>query len=220
MSYSVKELFYTLQGEGAQAGTPAVFCRFAGCNLWTGREADRATAVCTFCDTDFVGTDGTNGGKFATPAALAERAAQVWDGDDPVRRAARTTGGSALVVCTGGEPLLQLDEALIAAFHATGFRVAVETNGTQAAPAGLDWTCVSPKADAPLVLAAGDELKLVYPQPLAPPERFESLAFRHFFLQPMDGPDRERNIERAVAYCLAHPRWRLSLQTHKLLGLP
>lgn len=228
MAYAVKELFYTLQGEGAQAGSPAVFCRFAGCNLWSGREADRADAVCKFCDTEFVGTDGPNGGKFRTAEDLVRCATKIWDGGDPVRRAARTSPvsahasirPSALVVCTGGEPLLQLDGALIGAFHAAGFRVAVETNGTQAAPAGIDWTCVSPKAEAPLLLTQGDELKLVFPQSGGDPERYESLDFSHFFLQPMDGPDRERNTALALRYCLDHPRWRLSLQTHKLLGIP
>jgi 7-carboxy-7-deazaguanine synthase (Cx14CxxC type) len=213
VSYAVKEMYYTLQGEGAHAGRAAVFCRFAGCNLWTGREADRAQAVCSFCDTDFVGTDGPGGGKFATPAALADAVASQWpDG----------AGGTRYVVCTGGEPLLQLDPLLIDAFHARGFEVGVETNGTQPAPAGLDWICVSPKAGAPLVLTAGDELKLVYPQrePEAQPERFEGLAFRQFYLQPMDGPERVANTAAAVAYCLAHPRWRMSLQTHKLLGIP
>ena len=219
MPYAVKELFYTLQGEGAQAGSPAVFCRFAGCNLWTGREEDRATAVCKFCDTDFFGVDGVNGGKFGTAEALAQRAAEVWDGDDGTRCQERTDR-SALIVCTGGEPLLQLDPPLIEAFHANGFRVAVETNGTQTAPAGLDWICVSPKADAPLTLRSGDELKLVYPQAGGEPERYDALPFQHFFLQPMDGPDRERNTALALKYCLAHPRWRLSLQTHKLLGIP
>ncbi|HEU5357776.1 MAG TPA: 7-carboxy-7-deazaguanine synthase [Gemmatimonadales bacterium] len=220
MPYAVKELFYTLQGEGAQAGTPAVFCRFAGCNLWSGREEDRAGAVCTFCDTQFVGTDGPGGGKFASAEALARRAAEIWDDGDPARRAARTSPGSALVVCTGGEPLLQLDRALIDAFHAAGFRVAVETNGTQPAPPGIDWICVSPKSGAPLVLTRGDELKLVFPQPGGGPERYGSLDFDHFFLQPMDGPDRDRNTALALRYCLDHPRWRLSLQTHKLLGIP
>jgi 7-carboxy-7-deazaguanine synthase (Cx14CxxC type) len=224
MPYAVKEVFYTLQGEGAQAGRPAVFCRFAGCNLWSGREQDRAGAVCTFCDTDFVGTDGPGGGKFATPGALALRVAETWDGGDPLRRAERLGGVDgprrALVVCTGGEPLLQLDGPLVEALHGEGFEVAVETNGTQEAPPGLDWVCVSPKAEAPLALRQGDELKLVFPQAEAPPGRFEGLAFRHFFLQPMDGPDREANTQAAIAYCLAHPRWRLSLQTHKLVGLP
>jgi 7-carboxy-7-deazaguanine synthase (Cx14CxxC type) len=212
MSYAVKEIFYTLQGEGANAGRPAVFCRFAGCNLWSGREADRATAVCTFCDTDFVGTDGSGGGKFASAASLAAAVAAQWPAEAPRAR--------PLVVCTGGEPLLQLDEPAIAALQATGFEVAVETNGTQAAPKGLDWICMSPKAGAPLLLQRGDELKLVYPQPLAMPERFATLAFRHFFLQPMDGPQRDRNTQLAVRYCLDHPQWRLSLQTHKFLGIP
>ena len=213
MSYAVKEMYYTLQGEGAHAGRAAVFCRFAGCNLWTGREQDRAGAVCTFCDTDFVGTDGPGGGRFATAAALADAVASLWPAD---------AAGERYVVCTGGEPLLQLDTSLIEALHARGFAVAVETNGTQPAPAGLDWICVSPKAGAPLVLTAGDELKLVYPQrePEAQPERFADLGFRHFFLQPMDGPERAANTAAAVAYCLAHPRWRMSLQTHKLLGIP
>lgn len=209
--YSVKEIYYTLQGEGAQTGHAAVFLRFAGCNLWSGREADRAAAVCTFCDTDFVGTDGPNGGKFADAGALAQAVADQWPAAE---RASR------LVVCTGGEPTLQLDAPLVAALHEQAFRVAVETNGTQPLKAPVDWLCVSPKATAPLVLTAGDELKLVYPQADAPPERFSELAFRHFFLQPMDGPERERNTTLAAQYCLAHPRWRLSLQTHKLLGLP
>ena len=211
MPYAVKEIFYTLQGEGAQAGRAAVFCRFAGCNLWTGREQDRASAVCTFCDTDFVGTDGPGGGKFATPGELARAVAAQWPAG---------AGGKPYVVCTGGEPLLQLDEPLIDAFHREGFEVAVETNGTQPAPAGLDWICVSPKADAPLVLTSGSELKLVFPQEQAMPERFEDLAFDHFFLQPMDGPAREENTNATLRYCLEHPRWRISLQTHKLLGIP
>ena len=211
MAYSIKEIFYTLQGEGAQTGRPAVFCRFAGCNLWSGREADRATAVCTFCDTDFVDTDGPGGGRFASAAALAAAVANAWPGD---------AGGVPFVVCTGGEPLLQLDESLVRALHAWGFEIAVETNGTRVPPPGLDWICVSPKAGAQLVLRQGDELKLVYPQSGAEPERFEALEFRHFFLQPMDGPAREANTEAALRYCLAHPRWRLSLQTHKLLGIP
>ena len=209
--YTVKELFHTLQGEGAQAGSAAVFLRFAGCNLWSGREADRADAVCKFCDTDFTGTDGPGGGKFETPAALARAVAAAWPSTGPQRR---------LVVCTGGEPLLQLNDNLIDALHVMGFRVAVETNGTIAAPAGLDWICVSPKSTAPLAQATGDELKLVYPQADAPPERFAALGFRHFFLQPMDGPARESATEAAVAYCKAHPQWRLSLQTHKLIGIP
>ena len=213
MSYAVKEIFYTLQGEGAQAGRAAVFCRFAGCNLWSGRESDRATAVCTFCDTDFVGTDGQNGGKFASADALADAVAARWPGG--VAGAA----GRPYVVCTGGEPLLQLDDALVEAFHARGFEVAVETNGTQPAPAGLDWICVSPKADAPLLLTAGDELKLVYPQPRALPERFAGLAFDHFFLQPMDGPERLAHTRAATDYCMAHPQWRLGVQMHKIVGI-
>jgi 7-carboxy-7-deazaguanine synthase len=211
MSYAVKEIYYTLQGEGAQTGRPAVFCRFAGCNLWTGREADRAAAICQFCDTEFVGTDGPGGGKFPSAAALARAIRAAWPASMP---------GRPLVVCTGGEPLLQLDAPLVAALHGEGFEVAVETNGTQAAPAGLDWICVSPKAGAPLALRHGHELKLVYPQGGAEPERFTGLDFQHFFLQPMDGPERERNTRLAIDYCLTHPRWRLSLQTHKLLGLP
>ncbi len=208
MSYAVKEMFYTLQGEGAQAGRAAVFCRFAGCNLWSGREQDRAGAVCSFCDTDFVGTDGQGGGKFATATELAAAVAGLWPG-----------GGKPLVVCTGGEPLLQLDEALIEALHARGFEIAVETNGTQPAPPGLDWICVSPKADAELLLTRGDELKLVYPQPLAPPERFAALDFRHFFLQPMDSLLQKQHTRDAVAYCMAHPQWRLSVQMHKVVGI-
>ncbi len=210
MSYAVKELFPTLQGEGAQTGRRAVFLRFAGCNLWTGREQDRATAVCTFCDTDFVGTNGPGGGRFATAETLADAAAACW-GETPSNR---------LVVCTGGEPLLQLDAALVAALHARGFEIAIETNGTQTPPPGIDWICVSPKADAPLLLAAGNELKLVYPQPKAMPERFAALPFDHFFLQPMDGPAQAENIQAAIQYCLAHPQWRLSLQTHKMTGMP
>jgi 7-carboxy-7-deazaguanine synthase len=208
--YSVKEIFYTLQGEGANAGTPSVFCRFTGCNLWSGREADRAGAVCNFCDTDFVGTDGPGGGKFATAQTLADAVAQAWPSSDARHR---------FVVCTGGEPLLQLDRAAIDALHARGFRIAVETNGTQVPPDGIDWVCVSPKADARLAVERGDELKLVYPQPQALPDRFESLAFDHFFLQPMDGPEREANMREAIEYCLAHPRWRLSLQSHKIIGI-
>ena len=211
MAYSVKEIFYTLQGEGAQTGRPAVLCRFAGCNLWSGREADRASAVCTFCDTDFVDTDGPGGGRFATADALATAVAAAWPAG---------AGGLPFVVCTGGEPLLQLDAELVSALHRRGFEIAVETNGTRPPPPGLDWICVSPKAGAELVVRAGDELKLVYPQTGAEPERFEPLAFRYFFLQPMDGPARERNTDAALRYCLAHPRWRLSLQTHKLLGIP
>ncbi|MEZ4413440.1 MAG: 7-carboxy-7-deazaguanine synthase [Gemmatimonadales bacterium] len=212
MSYAVKEIFYTLQGEGAHAGRPAVFCRFAGCNLWSGREADRASATCNFCDTDFVGTDGPGGGRFTTPTALAAAVAAAWP--------AAPGDGIPYVVCTGGEPLLQLDAAAVDALHAAGFVVAVETNGTQAAPPGLDWICVSPKAGAPVQLRRGDELKLVFPQPDAPPDAFEALEFTHRFLQPMDGPRRREHTAQAAAYCLAHPSWRLSLQTHKLIGLP
>jgi len=207
--YTVKEIFYTLQGEGVHAGRPAVFCRFSGCNLWTGREADRGSATCTFCDTDFVGV-GPDGGRFATPEALAEAVADRWPAG---------AGGRPYVVCTGGEPLLQLDAAAVDAFHRRGFEVAVETNGTQAVPAGIDWVCVSPKADAPLAVTGGDELKLVYPQELAPPERFAGMGFQHFLLQPMDGPALAANTAAAVAYCLAHPGWRLSLQTHKVTGV-
>jgi len=213
VSYAVKEIFYTLQGEGANAGRPAVFCRFAGCNLWSGREQDRTDAVCRFCDTEFVGTDGPGGGRFASPEALARAVRAAWPaGAAPASR--------PLVVCTGGEPLLQLDAAAVSALGAAGFEVAVETNGTVAAPPGLDWVCVSPKAGAPLVQTSGDELKLVFPQAGAEPERFRGLAFRHFFLQPMDGPAVAENTARAVDYCLRHPEWRLSLQTHKLLGIP
>lgn len=209
--YAVKEIFYTLQGEGAQAGRPAVFCRFAGCNLWTGREEDRERAVCSFCDTDFVGTDGPGGGKFGTAEELASAVAAQWPAGSRDRR---------FVVCTGGEPLLQIDPPLILALHAEEFEIAVETNGTQPAPAGLDWICVSPKAEAALVLTRGDELKLVYPQDLARPERFRDLDFRHFFLQPMDGPDLGKNVRLTIEYCLQHPEWRLSLQTHKMIGIP
>jgi len=211
MSYAVKEIFYTLQGEGANTGRPAVFCRFAGCNLWSGHEPDRATAVCRFCDTDFVGIDGPGGGRFASPEALAKAVAAAW----PSREAA-----SRFVVCTGGEPLLQLDAPLIDALHAEGFTIAIETNGTQPGLDGIDWVCVSPKAGADLVLRQGNELKLIYPQAGIDPESLQGLPFTHFFLQPMDGPDRLRNTQLAVQYCLEHPRWRLSLQTHKLLGIP
>jgi 7-carboxy-7-deazaguanine synthase len=211
MSYAVKEIFYTLQGEGANTGRPAVFCRFAGCNLWSGREQDRAAATCQFCDTDFVGTDGPGGGRFSSAEELATAVALAWPEGAVQRR---------FVVCTGGEPLLQLDQPLLDALHREGFEIAVETNGTQPLPRGIDWVCVSPKAGAPLVVSAGDELKLVYPQPGAEPSQFESLEFSHFYLQPMDGPDREANTASALQYCLAHPRWRLSLQTHKLLGIP
>ncbi len=210
MTYSVKEIFLTLQGEGGQAGRVAVFCRFAGCNLWSGRERDRASAVCRFCDTDFVGVDGPGGGKFASAGALATAVAAAWEGPPDNR----------LVVLTGGEPLLQVDPPLIDALHAAGFAIALETNGTIAAPSGVDWICVSPKADAALAQTAGQELKLVYPQAGVDPARFEALAFERFALQPMDGPDREAATRAAIAYCLAHPRWRLSLQTHKYLGIP
>jgi 7-carboxy-7-deazaguanine synthase len=212
MTYRVKEIYYTLQGEGTHVGRAAVFCRFTSCNLWTGRDKDRARATCRFCDTDFVGTDGPGGGRFATATALAEAIGAVWDSQ------ARTRSG-AFVVCTGGEPLLQLDMPAVEALHAAGFEIAVETNGTQAAPAGLDWVCVSPKAGAPLKLTHGDELKLVYPQEGASPEMFERLGFPRLLLQPMDGPDRARNTQLAVEYCMGHPRWRLSLQTHKYLGI-
>jgi 7-carboxy-7-deazaguanine synthase len=210
MTYSVKEIFYTLQGEGARAGRAAVFCRFAGCNLWSGLERDRAQAICKFCDTDFVGTDGAGGGKFATAGALADAVAARWPKGQ----------GVPYVVCTGGEPLLQIDAPLIDALHARGFEIAVETNGTLEPPPGLDWICVSPKADAPLVLTRGNELKLVHGQARGEPERYAGLAFDHFFLQPMDGLDREAATRAATAYCLSHPHWRLSLQTHKLLGIP
>jgi 7-carboxy-7-deazaguanine synthase (Cx14CxxC type) len=209
MSYAVKEIFLTLQGEGGQAGRPAVFCRFAGCNLWTGREPDRAAAVCKFCDTDFVGMDGVGGGRFADADALADAVERAWEGGAENR----------LVVLTGGEPLLQLDEALIAALHGRGFSLALETNGTLVAPPGIDWICVSPKADAPVVQTHGQELKLVYPQDGVDPARFEGLDFERFALQPMDGPALAQNTKAAIAYCLAHPRWRLSVQTHKYLGI-
>ena len=212
MTYVVKEIFYTLQGEGGQAGRPAVFCRFSRCNLWTGRESQRSTAICQFCDTDFVGTDGPGGGLFKTAADLAAAVGAAWAGAEHDR-------AERYVVCTGGEPLLQLDAAAVDALHEIGFTVAVETNGTQSPPPGLDWICVSPKAGAPLVLEHGQELKLVFPQPLAPPETFEHLSFERFLLQPMDGPDREKNTELAVKYCLDHPQWRLSLQTHKYIGI-
>jgi len=208
--YAVKEIYYTLQGEGMQAGRPAVFCRFAGCNLWSGREADRGTATCQFCDTDFVGTDGPGGGRFATATDLATAIAGRWPAE----------AGAPLVVCTGGEPLLQVDAALVEALHEAGFEIAVETNGTQPAPPGLDWLCVSPKAGAVLRVTSGDELKLVFPQAGADPAGFLGLDFEHFLLQPMDGPQLAEHTRLAVEYCLAHPAWRLSLQTHKLLGLP
>jgi 7-carboxy-7-deazaguanine synthase len=210
MTYSVKEIFLTLQGEGGQAGRAAVFCRFSGCNLWSGREKDRESAVCTFCDTDFVGVNGEGGGKYATPEALATAVRAAWT----------TQMEGALVVCTGGEPLLQLDPPLIDALHSEGFAIAVETNGSLEAPAGIDWICVSPKADVALAQKHGQELKLVFPQTGVDPEQFTKLEFAQFFLQPMDGLDREATTQAAVAYCLAHPKWRLSIQTHKYLGLP
>ncbi len=211
MTYSVKEIYYTLQGEGAQTGRAAVFLRFAGCNLWTGLERDRARATCQFCDTDFVGTDGPGGGKFKDAEALATAVAAKWP---------TSSHAQPYVVCTGGEPLLQIDEALIAALHARSFEIGIETNGTLEPPPGIDWICVSPKANAEFNLERGNELKLVYPQENAPPERYADLLFHHFFLQPMDGPEREANTKAAIAYCLAHPQWRLSLQTHKLTGIP
>ena len=210
MTYSAKEIFLTVQGEGGQAGRPAVFLRFAGCNLWNGLERDRASAVCTFCDTDFVGVDGEGGGRFPTADDLANAVDGHWIG---------RAGDPKLVVCTGGEPLLQLDEALIAALHARGFEIAIESNGTIAAPAGIDWICVSPKADAPVVQTSGQELKLVFPQETAMPERFEHLDFERFWLQPMDGPDQAENTRAAMAWCLANPKWRLSVQTHKYIGV-
>jgi 7-carboxy-7-deazaguanine synthase len=209
VSYAIKEIFLTLQGEGAQAGRCAVFCRFSGCNLWSGREIDRATAQCSFCDTDFVGTDGTRGGRYADAAQLADTVADEWGTGETHR----------FVVLTGGEPLLQVDRALIDELHKRGFRIAVETNGTIAVPAGLDWVCVSPKANTALSVRSGHELKLVYPQPEAPPEAFASLSFDCFSLQPMDGPDIAANTQRALSYCLRHPQWRLSLQTHKILDI-
>jgi 7-carboxy-7-deazaguanine synthase (Cx14CxxC type) len=212
MRYQVKEIYYTLQGEGAQTGRAAVFCRFVGCNLWSGREQDRASAICTFCDTDFRGTDGPNGGIFPTAGDLVRAVANNWPSSP--------SPAIPYVVLTGGEPLLQVDQALLEGLHQAGFEVAVETNGTRLPPPGLDWITVSPKAGTDLVLREGDELKLIYPQPGAEPEQFEHLAFRHFFLQPLDSPSRAENTRRAVAYCLRNPRWRLSLQTHKLLGIP
>jgi 7-carboxy-7-deazaguanine synthase (Cx14CxxC type) len=209
LSYQIKSIFYTLQGEGARAGRPSVFCRFAGCNLWSGREAHRSGAICQFCDTDFVGTDGPGGGTFRAAAELARAVAEAWPG-----------GGAPYVVCTGGEPLLQLDAELVAAFHERGFEVAVETNGTREPPAGVDWLCVSPKAGAPLVLTRGDELKLIYPQAGLMPEDLPEMAFRHYCLQPMDAGGEPDHTDAAAEYCLAHPQWRLSLQTHKYLGLP
>ncbi len=209
--YSVKTIFYTLQGEGANAGRPAVFLRFAGCNLWSGREEDRASAVCRFCDTEFVGTDGPGGGKFSDAASLAHAVEAAWPSGIAAHR---------FVVCTGGEPLLQLDQPAVDALHAAGFAIAVETNGTRLAPRDLDWICVSPKAGAELLLQSGHELKLVFPQPGAEPERYRSLAFENFFLQPMDGPEKEANTKSALQYCLKHPQWRLSLQMHKILDIP
>lgn len=211
MTYAVKEMFYTLQGEGAHAGRAAVFVRFAGCNLWSGLERDRDTAVCKFCDTQFVGVDGMGGGKFETAQRLADAAAKLWP---------HGIGGKPYVVCTGGEPLLQLDTPLIEALHAKGFEIAIESNGSLPAPPGIDWICISPKADADFVQRTGNELKLVYPQARGEPERYEGLAFEHYFLSPMDGPDLAQNRAAAAAYCLAHPRWRLSLQTHKIIGIP
>ena len=212
MSYAIKEIYYTLQGEGVHAGRPSVFCRFAGCNLWSGREADRDSAVCQFCDTDFVGTNGPGGDTFADANAVARAVEAAWptNGRDRDRR---------FVVCTGGEPLLQLDGPLVEALHEQGFSVAIETNGTQPAPPGIDWICMSPKAGSHIVLRAGNELKLVFPQPGAEPERFTQLDFKHFMLQPMDGPTVRGNTDQAVRYCLDHPRWQLSVQQHKLLGL-
>lgn len=210
MTYAVKEIYATLQGEGLQAGRAAVFCRFAGCNLWNGLEEARAAAICDFCDTDFVGTDGPGGGKYADAAALAHAVEAMWPGGAHNR----------YVVCTGGEPLLQLDDKAIQAFHSRGFQVAVETNGTLKAPRDLDWVCVSPKAGAPLVQQTGDELKLVYPQTEFMPEQFNHLAFQHFLLQPLDGPNIKENTQKTIRYCLDHPQWRFSLQAHKVLGLP
>jgi len=209
-AYTVKEIFYTLQGEGAQSGRPAVFCRFSGCNLWSGREEDRASAICNFCDTDFRGTDGENGGKYPSPEALAEKIASLWPGEH----------GKPYVVCTGGEPLLQLDETLIKALHKSGFEVAVGSNGTVEAPPGIDWICVSPKAGTDLILLSGNELKLVYPQAGAPPEKFADLPFDYFYLQPMDGPLQKENTLLTLDFCLRNPQWRMSLQTHKILDIP
>jgi 7-carboxy-7-deazaguanine synthase (Cx14CxxC type) len=214
MSYSVKEIYYTLQGEGANTGRAAVFCRFAGCNLWTGREKDRTSAICSFCDTDFVGTDGPGGGHFETADDLSNAAAVAW-------AASRDRAGvKPLIVCTGGEPLLQLDHELVSALHDKGFSVAFETNGTRLPPPDLDWICVSPKAGAKLILRSGNELKLIFPQSGAEPSMYDELSFEHFFIQPMDGPEREANIRLAVEYCLQNPKWRLSLQMHKMVGIP
>ena len=211
MAYSVKEIFYTLQGEGANTGRPAVFCRFAGCNLWSGIEKDRAQAICQFCDTDFVGTDGPGGGQFSSAIDLATKIEQAWP---------EGVNEGKFVVCTGGEPLLQLDDALIRALHDKNFEIAVETNGTIAPPDDLDWLCVSPKAGAKLIVTKGDELKLVYPQDSNDPSQYERYSFNHWFLQPMDGPRKTENSRKAVAYCLSHPKWKLSLQTHKIIGIP
>jgi 7-carboxy-7-deazaguanine synthase len=216
MKYSVKEIFYTLQGEGANAGRPAVFCRFAGCNLWSGKERDRSTAICGFCDTAFVGTDGPGGGKFSAAQSLVQAIASLWPAHDFAKRSIPRP----LVVCTGGEPLLQLDSELISALHNAGFEVAVETNGTILPPTGIDWICVSPKAGATLALRSGTELKLIFPQQGISPDQFDELNFQHYFLQPMDGPELAHNTRLALNYCLAHPWWRLSLQTHKFLGIP
>ncbi|GAA0683750.1 7-carboxy-7-deazaguanine synthase [Marinobacterium maritimum] len=208
--YSVKEIFYTLQGEGAQSGRASVFCRFTGCNLWSGREQDRKGAICDFCDTDFIGTDGQNGGKFSDAEALAERIDSFWP---------KNSAGQRYVVCTGGEPALQLDPPLIEALHARGFEIAIETNGTKPLPAGIDWVCVSPKGSSEVIITEGDELKLVYPQSAAHPERFAQMNFRHFYLQPLDSPLQNSHTRRCIDYCMAHPQWKLSLQTHKLLGI-
>jgi 7-carboxy-7-deazaguanine synthase len=213
MTYQVKEIYYTLQGEGAHTGRPAVFLRFAGCNLWSGREEDRSTAICQFCDTDFVGTNGPGGGKFATAGELASTVAEFWEGH------AQSNSTPPFVVCTGGEPLLQLDQALVDALHTRGFMIAVETNGTKLPPSGIDWICVSPKAGAELLLDRGNELKLVYPQVGIDPADYKPLSFDHFFLQPMDGPDLEANTQATIDYCKRHPKWRLSVQTHKILGI-
>ena len=211
MTYSIKEIFYTLQGEGANSGTPAVFCRFSGCNLWTGREEDRASAVCKFCDTEFVGIDGPGGGKHKSPDSLSDAIVNTWPKD---------VSGHRFVVLTGGEPALQIDGLLLDALHRRGFRIAIETNGTISLPAGIDWVCVSPKANTTVVVRKGNELKLVIPQENCLPETFETWEFAHFFLSPMDGPNRVENTKKAVDYCLAHPQWRLSMQTHKILGIP
>ncbi len=208
--YSIKEIFYTLQGEGSHAGRPAVFCRFAGCNLWSGLERDRDKAVCQFCDTDFIGTDGPGGGKFNSPEAVAKACRDQWP----------TEEGKLFIVLTGGEPMLQVDEFLIKALHDVGFEIAIETNGTHKVPRSIDWICVSPKAGAELVQKTGDELKLVYPQPRLLPEMVENLEFANYYLQPMDGDEQLNNISKTVDYCKSHPRWKLSLQTHKMIGIP